>query len=39
VTPVVDGTVFTMMQGVLDYDGYAQQQEISPVTPADYSIQ
>lgn len=39
VTPVVVGTAFTMMQGVLDYDPYASQQQISPVTPADYTIQ
>jgi hypothetical protein len=39
VTAVLVGTKFTTMQGVLDFDPYAGQQQISPVTPADYTIQ
>jgi hypothetical protein len=39
VTPVTVGMKFSAMQGVLDYDPYASQQAISPVTPSDYTIQ
>jgi len=37
VTPVVVGTTFSSMQGVLDFDPYAGQQQLSPVTPSDYA--
>jgi hypothetical protein len=37
VTPVLVGTTFSSMQGVLDFDPYAGQQQLSPVTPADYA--
>ncbi len=37
VTPVTVGMTFSSMQGVLDFDPYAQQQQLSPVTPADYA--
>src|SRR5208283_403796 len=37
VTPVAKGMTFSAMQGVLDFDVYAQQQQLSPVTPSDYT--
>jgi hypothetical protein len=37
VTPVTVGMTFSSLQGVLDFDPYAQQQQLSPVTPADYA--
>jgi hypothetical protein len=37
VTPVTAGMTFSSMEGVLDFDPYAQQQQLSPVTPSDYA--
>jgi hypothetical protein len=37
VLSVTVGLTFSVMEGVLDYDGYAKQQQLSPVTPADYT--
>ena len=37
VVPVVSGMTFSSMEGVLDYDSYAKQQQLSPVTTADYT--
>ena len=37
VVPVTKGTTFSAMQGVLDYDGYAKQQQLSPVEASDYA--
>jgi hypothetical protein len=36
-TPVTVGMTFSSMEGILDYDGYAAQQELAPVVPADYA--
>jgi predicted extracellular nuclease len=37
VVPVTVGTTFTQMSGILDYDGYASAQGLSPVQPSDYT--
>jgi len=37
VVPVKVGTTFSAMSGILDFDGYASAQALSPVLPADYT--
>jgi hypothetical protein len=37
VVPVTSGMTFSAMEGVLDYDSYAKQQQLSPVTSSDYT--
>ncbi len=34
--PVRSGMTFSSIEGILDFDGYANAQEISPVTDSDY---
>jgi hypothetical protein len=35
--PVTVGMTFSSMSGILDYDGYASAQALSPVQPSDYA--
>jgi hypothetical protein len=36
VVPVIVGTTFSKMEGILDFDGYAMSQALSPVQTSDY---